>query len=189
MRKFLLALVAVLAIPVFAHAEPTDGSPPAKKGMLGADGAIVLPLGDWSDLAGLGLGATLHYEHPFDQNWSFTGRVGYIHHLSKETGPYSYTTSEIPFMVGAKYHLGAAAPGLYFAGELGLTIFRFDLEYDGPENPFVDEVDHSDSETDLGMTLGAGYSMGNFDLAARLYAPDFDVAGLMATVGYHFTSL
>jgi hypothetical protein len=51
----------------------------------------------------------------------------------------------------------------------------------------------SDSDTNFGMTLGAGYRMGKLDLRGGLYFPDVDNAGdamgIMATVGYDVSSL
>ncbi len=45
----------------------------------------------------------------------------------------------------------------------------------------------SESDTNLGMTLGAGYRKGKLDLRANLFFPDVgelgDALGLMATVG------
>lgn len=183
MRKFLLALAAVLVVPVLAGAEPVTDS--AAQGKLGADGALVLPFGDWGDAAGLGIGATLHYDHPLNENLTLTGRLGYIHHLAKEEGPATFRFSEIPIMVGAKYHL-ANVPGLYLAGEVGLTHMMFG----GEVELLGQKVEIDDSETELGMTLGAGYSMGAWDFAGKLYLPDIgDATGLMAMVGYNFTTL
>lgn len=153
---------------------------------LGIDGGSVLPTGDWGDAAGFGLGALARLEMPLQPKLTLTARLGYMHHLSKESNGADSSTSEVPILGGVRYQLsGDEAAQLYGAAELGFVVSRISIEANGQSM--------SDSDTNLGMTLGGGYRKGKLDLRANLLFPDVghldDVIGLMATVGYDLTAL
>ncbi len=153
---------------------------------IGIDGGSVLPTGDWGDSAGLGLGALARMEMPLAPKLTLSARLGYFHHLSKESDGTESSTSEIPLFTGVRYQFsGTEAAQLYGAAELGFVIARISLENNGQSM--------SDSDTNLGMSLGGGYRKGKLDLRANLFFPDVgelgDALGLMATVGYDLTTL
>jgi hypothetical protein len=158
---------------------------------IGIDGGIAMPTGDWGDAAGFGFGALARLEIPFRPKLTLTARAGYIHHTSKEAeggfgGSADSTTSEIPFFAGARYAFSQQATSeIYGAAELGLVMYRVSLDFDGESM--------SESDTNLGMTLGAGYRTGKLDIRAGLLFPDVgevgDAMALMATVGYDITAL
>ncbi len=157
---------------------------------LGIDGGIALPTGDWGDVAGVGLGALARLEMPLSPKLTLAARLGYLHHTSKEGDQGDTSTSEIPLFSGARYTFSGGeeegAAQIYGAAELGLVISRFSVDVEGGESM-------SDSNTNLGMTLGAGYRTGKLDLRANLLFPDIgelgDVMAVMATVGYDLTTL
>lgn len=157
---------------------------------LGIDGGIALPTGDWGDVAGVGFGALARLEMPLQAKLNLTARAGYLQHTSKEGDQGDTSTSEIPLFGGARYAFsGGEQEGsalIYGAAELGLVISRFSVDIEGGESM-------SDSNTNLGMTLGAGYRTGKLDLRANLLFPDVgelgDVMAVMATVGYDLTTL
>jgi hypothetical protein len=151
-----------------------------EKFTVGADAAVVPPMGDWGDIAGIGFGGLARVEYAFAESLKLTGRVGYIHHLPTESGGLDLSTAEIPFLAGAKYLLGDA----YVAGELGMVNFA--------SESCRDDECSDDSETKLGLTAGAGYRLSGLDLRAQLFVPSLgdlgDIQAFMATVGYDFAS-
>ena len=176
MKKSSLVL-ASLVISNVAFAEKT----------IGIDGGVAVPTGDWGDAVGFGIGALAKFEMPVKDKLVFTARAGYIQHMEKEgDSDASSTTSEIPLFGGIRYVFSQqATSAIYGAAELGFVNYRISID--------VGEESMSDSDTNFGMTLGAGYRMGKLDLRGGLYFPDVDNAGdamgVMATVGYDISSL
>jgi Outer membrane protein beta-barrel domain len=147
---------------------------------IGIDGGIAVPTGDWGDAVGFGIGALARFEMPIKDKLFFAARAGYIQHLEKEDS--NTTVSEIPLFAGVRYMF---TPTIYGVGELGFVNYRFSVDVGGESM--------SDSETNLGMTLGAGYRSGKLDIRGGLFFPDVDKAddamAVMATVGYDISSL
>ena len=159
------------------------------KGMsLGADGAFAIPLATWGDVANLGIGAMLRFEVDITENFTVTGRVGFIFHFEKEQATTSTNTSELPILGGVKYYFLGESDGFYAAAEIGL------INIWGYASGQVEGVliEGSDSELNLGLTIGAGYTFGNIDGRACLIFPDIgeldDAIGILLTVGYDFIS-
>jgi hypothetical protein len=150
-----------------------------------------MPLGDWGDAVGFGIGALARYEHPMSSVLRITGRIGYIHHLSKDLSDNQVgegvtvesSASQVPLFGGLKYMFGSA----YFGGELGLVRLAVTVKASQDNGPSMEQ---DDSEFKLGATLGAGYESGPFDVRGQLLLPSIgdvgDVQGLMATAGYSF---
>lgn len=191
MKKVVIAALALL-IPTAALAQdpPADPNaapaapPPAATGMaasqmIGADLQLALPVGDFSDAAGFGIGALIRYERMVIPKLSLTGRVGYIYNLGKDVGPINIQFSTIPILVGIKYDI---TPELYAGAEAGLFHNMATGEFMG--------VSMSNSETDFGVTLGGGYRLGAIDLRLSLFILDMSEAGdsmeLVGGIGYNF---
>jgi hypothetical protein len=176
MKRMILGGAVVLGA-AFATGAAAQEKP---KFTVGADAAVVPPMGDWGDIAGIGFGGLARLEYAFADAISLTGRIGYIHHLPTETGGLDLSTTEIPVLAGAKYMLGSA----YVAGEVGMVNFGAEA--------CLDDKCSDDSETKLGLTAGAGYRLSGLDLRAQLFVPSLgdlgDIQALMATVGYDFAS-
>jgi hypothetical protein len=84
---------------------------------------------------------------------------------------------------GVKYSVGGGPDGVYVAGELGITI-----GYASADTGFGTA---SDTDSELGMTLGAGFKNGALDLRGALFIPDLgeiDDPGIMGSVGYDFST-
>ena len=169
-----------------------SGSAMAEGMIVGVDGALVLPMGDWADVAGLGFGALGRFEYALDPQLSATGRVGYLVHLEKND---TYKTSELPLLAGLRYGLSEGPDGLYLAGEAGLVNFTFrrpvaSAVFGGAVSS--DGEKKSDSELKFGVTAGAGIRSGNIDGRAGVFVVsvgDFEeTLGIMATVGYNFAN-
>ena len=139
---------------------------------LGADVIGQLPVGDFADVAGFGLGALLRYEHHIARSpLALTARGGYIYHLEESiSGPFGSEVatqySQVPLLAGVKYSLPGAP--IYIGAEAGAVIGLVSSEMTGPG---VDESD-SDSETNFAWSAGAGYELGPVDIRLALYFAD-----------------
>jgi hypothetical protein len=156
---------------------PALATSTAAKGILGVDGALAIPFGNWGDFVGIGIGALFRAEYNLIPNLNLTGRAGLIYHLPKDNGFGDITFYEVPILAGVKY---AFADAFYGAAELGL--FWGKASADGG----------STSETNLGFTIGAGYRMNALDFRAGLHILDLGEAGdttqLVLNVGYNFST-
>lgn len=169
---FLVALTAA-ATPAFAD-EPVPGVAPPHK-TFGIDGAVVLPLGDYANGVTFAAGALARIEVPAG-NGFVTGRAGALFHAVKNNVA---SLTMIPLYAG--YRLPVGPSGLYLAGELGITI-----GYASADTQFGSVTD---SDSELGITLGVGTKMGALDLRGQLFLPDVDdLMGIMGTVGYDFAA-
>ena len=168
-------LFAIFGFTTTAAAQDATGASD-----LSVDGAITLPLGDWADIAGLGLGAGLRYEYTIIPQLNLTGRVLLTYHLEE----HDWSWIDIPILAGAQYFFLASDEGPYVAGELGLTYYYG--EWDGQTGAILDD---DTSDTGLTFTAGGGYHMGDLDFRGHLYVSSVDseeLYGLIATVGYRF---
>ncbi|MFT7581656.1 MAG: hypothetical protein ACI9MR_003334 [Myxococcota bacterium] len=178
MKKLLTAL-AMLTLSVdlstaTAHASGFDDHRGSKM-RLGVDLPILIPIGDFSDVAGLGLGVGLfHFEYKLSGILALTGRTGYLFHLDSN----ERSTWEFPFVAGIKFFIS----DLYLAGEMGLNIVG--LSVDSP----IGTV--SKSDTQFATSLTAGYEIGDIDLRAGLWIPSLGDVGdgveLYFSAGYNF---
>lgn len=157
---------------------------------IGLDGGIAMPTGDWADGVGFGIGALARFEMPLRDKLVLTARAGYIQHLEKEAdndfGDSKSSSSQIPLFGGVRYAFSQRPrSAIYGAAELGFVMYRVSMEVSGESM--------SESDTNLGMTLGAGYRTGKLDIRGGLLFPDVgeagDIMAVMATVGYDLTTL
>jgi len=161
----------------------------AQEMLVGVDGGLVLPLGDWANATGVGFGALGRFEYALDPQLSATGRVGYITHLEKDD---RYKTSELPILAGLRLGLSGEPDGLYVAGEAGLV--NFTLRQPTGSAVFGNQVGGGDkvsnSELKFGATAGAGYRAGNIDGRVGIFIASVsdleETLGVMATIGYNF---
>jgi len=181
MRSFVIGFVFAFVSIGSARAEPKT---------LGIDGGLDMPTGDWSDATGLGIGALARFEMTLQPKLALTARAGVIQHLGKdidsgfgESG--SASATEVPLLGGVRYAFTQSPTSeVYGAAELGLVVYRASIDAGG--------MSQSNSDTNLGMSLGGGYRAGKLDLRGGLLFPDIGHAGnmgLMATVGYQLTAL
>jgi hypothetical protein len=176
---YVLALAA-LATPALAQEPATvaPAQPPPKT--LGVDGAVVVPVGDYATVAKVAAGALLRLEVPVGSGY-ITGRGGLIAHATDDR--YAMATFLLmPIYGGYRQPLGPS--GAYVAGELGLTIGYVS----GSASTPFGNVDGSDTDTDLGLTLCAGFRTGKLDLRGGLFSPNAEDFGLIASAGLDFTA-
>lgn len=176
-KSLLLAGTFVAAAPAAALADGPVGN------IIGADAVVSIPVGDYGDIADATLGALARIEFPVTPMLSITGRLGFLFDIGNPDG---FSTSYIPIYGGVKSTLSGGGTSRLFAfGELGATIARVSIEFDGQSA--------SDSETKLGLTGGVGYQAGKVQARAGLWFPSLgdadDGFGIMANVGYDFVQL
>ncbi|MBT1701863.1 outer membrane beta-barrel protein [Chryseosolibacter indicus] len=143
MKKVLLSIIAVVAI--------TSASFAQGRASLGLE--LNLPMGDFGDVVGLGIGGTVRYEGKINENLNWLGTAGYVSFLEKDDS--GFTASIIPIQGGVKYYFNESFNGFYGGAELGAHIVSA---------KFGDE---SDSETKFGFAPSVGYHLGNIDISAR----------------------
>jgi opacity protein-like surface antigen len=162
MKKTLAAAVLFASLlPAAAFAQ--GGGP-----VVGVDLQAALPVGDFSDVAGIGFGGLLRYEFTVATPVNITGRAGFMYHLEKN----SSTFFTFPLLAGLKVKLGESA---FVAAETGAFINHF-------------EVVGFDAA--LGFTLGVGYRIGSVDLRIGAEMVDAGHASesiaLTGGLGYNF---
>jgi hypothetical protein len=186
MVPFAAATFAV-SLPAWSQTEP--------KMTIGADGALVLPLGDWADFAGLGFGALARFEYNVSEQLAATARAGYIVHLEKDD---RYRTSELPLLGGIRYAFGRLDDGMYLGAEAGLVNFTLTRPVAAATVGLVGSSSagygekSSDTKLKFGGTVGVGYRSDRIDGRAGLFVVSLgdleETMGLLVTVGYSFVS-
>ncbi len=100
MKKLLSILVIIVFAASFSLAQ--------HKNHVSIGANVSLPLGSFSDFAGVGFGGTATFEMAFTPNITGVATAGYLKFggkdLSEPGYTFSYSYSDIPIMVGAKYY-------------------------------------------------------------------------------------
>lgn len=164
-----------------------------KKMGVSVQGALVLPMGDFGDVAEMGFGGTGTFLYNLNKNLSITGTVGYISFSGKDDiGLDDYSFSMIPILAGVRYYFTPDKFKPYVSGQLG--IYSTSVSYTMPSYTIGGvtfgggEVDASDSE--FGFAFGGGFLMPlgtsmNLDVnAAYNIVSDADFLGI--NVGVNF---
>lgn len=151
MKKLLMLALVLVTSMSFAQN--------AKFGLdVGLEAAM--PMGDFGDIAGFGIGGTLKGSYPINEKMSATLRTGYIMFTEgADILPgFSYTISEVPIMAGINYKM---TPEFYGMAEIGMTMLGMESEYKHPLTGTTITSDTGDSYMSYG--IGAGYMMNAFD--------------------------
>jgi hypothetical protein len=107
--KYLLAGIALIGATTMATAQENRFSAGLELG---------LPVGDWSDFVGIGLGVSLGFELPVGDNLGLIAQAGYMSFAGKDVEILGVTFEGksqgiIPIQVGAKYYFSDNQEGLY----------------------------------------------------------------------------
>lgn len=129
---------------------------------------LSVPVGDLSDVAGLGFGAEVIVNYPVMDKLVATGAIGYLYHLEKN----DWTYTAIPIMVGAKYYF---MPGVFAGAELGLHRWGWEWETGG--------FSGSSSSNELTITPQIGYELGKFAVTGQ-YVISGDLSYVAARVSF-----
>jgi hypothetical protein len=188
----------LLAVPLAAHADRTTRAPSRSNVLsseepqilFGTDVDFALPIGNYSDVNGVGGGVLLTAEYPLrnivDQ-LSLTARIGFEFHSDKDLGAgVSEHIHSIPVLLGAKYYLMPDRQGLFGAAEMGL----FDLM----ENADAGAAGSlSQNEMKFGMGVGVGYTYEKWSARVNVHSHDVgnfgDAVMISAGIGYQFAGL
>jgi len=177
-----LALLTSIAGSGQAEAQPAAPEPSAVgKVSVGVGGFVGIPLGDYGKAIDFGAGALVDVSYGLQQQTDLTARAGFIY---LQTDSDSVSLSQIPIWFGARRYVGARSGGLFLQGELGFNR----MEASVAAGDFG--VSGSDSDTNLGVNLGAGIAKGKISAMAGLFVTDLDHASdsmlLGGTVGTSF---
>lgn len=162
MKKTLAAAVLIASLlPATAFAQ---GAGP----VVGVDLQAALPVGDFSNGAGLGFGGLLRYEFTVVNAANITARAGFMYHLEKN----SSTFFTFPLLAGLKIKLGESA---FVAAETGA---------------FINHAEIGGFDAALGFTLGVGYRIKSVELRVGAEMLDAghatDSIALTGGLGYNF---
>jgi hypothetical protein len=157
MKKLFVVLVAIALVASFASAQAIWGQ---GKMSAGPGVELALPMGTFSDNAGIGIGGFGTFQYGVTKEILLTGTIGYTSFAAKNSGwP---TASELQFLVGGKYNLsGQANPGLYGMLQIGI------VSYSVSSVTIMGYTVGGGSESDLAFAPGIGYQIGNIDAAVK----------------------
>jgi len=156
---------------VYAEAMPTQ--------RMDLQASVAVPVGDAADYVDPGFGALFMYSRLMNPQLAVTGRTGVLFQTGGEVD-----ILHIPALAGVEYALAPrAAAHAYLAAELGLVYLH------GSVDTGFGRV--SDSEIEVGASLGAGYRFGGLDVRGQMYIPSMDEVDdtlhLMVTAGWTFS--
>ncbi len=178
MFKRMLLITALLSFIVALPAAALDFDQKQWYGQ----GIVALPMGNFGDIANLGFGAGVGMLVPHTPELSFRGEVSYIYFTTEDFGDVDVSASLIPITALAQYNMKDSE--LYLLGGLGIALAKASIDY-GTEFPGFDGSD-SDTSTEFGLTLGAGYHVkpgmtleGRFNVIS-------DANSLSVNLGYFF---
>jgi len=189
MKKLTMTAVAVLfCVSGAVRAESsrrttTISSASHEKFWVGVDGDFALPIGNYSNVNGVGGTLLVVGEYPLMPELSATARIGFQYHTNTNVGGADAHIHSIPVLLGAKYYVMSHGDrqGLFGAFELGM----FDLMTD------VSSPAGSASQNDLkfGTGVGIGYAMKEWNARVSLHSHDVGHFGdsLMVSAGVGYT--
>lgn len=156
--------------------------------VLGVDAVGNVPVGDFANATGMGLGAMLRYEGKLQDSLAVTGRVGYVYGLEKEMdlgiAKVSYGMDFIPLLVGVVYRTTGTPDGFFVSGEVGANFLSAHVSGGTTD---------SDYKTKIGANLGVGLRADALSFRGGLNILDLGNAdtsmGLMVSVGWDFKRL
>ena len=176
MKKTLLNIALVLGFMGTANYSQ------AQDGRLSIGAELGLPMGDFGDVSGIGIGGTVRFEAPVGDNLGVTGTAGYISFSGKDftvgtitfTGESSYL---IPVQAGLKYYFTEQQNGLY--GHIMLGVHMYKTE-EVTVNPSTLEVtSKSKMKAALSYAPEIGYHMESLDFGLR-----YQLYSISATDGF-----
>lgn len=166
---------------------------------------LALPLGDFSNGAGVGFGASIGYEHKIGDNIGVGGELGYLMFTTKSDDlfdDYSSSISMIPILGNFKYYFSENTNGAYGKAAIGMSMYKFSYSYSYETfvidnstfpptlTPVTEKVDDSISKTYLTYGFGGGYLVNEkLDISAEYRIVSGDggsLAYLNLGFGYNF---
>ncbi|KAA3599315.1 MAG: hypothetical protein DWQ06_10400 [Calditrichaeota bacterium] len=170
-----LTLLA-LALPLVATLSINEANAEG----LGVHGTLGLPMGDFSDFAGLGFGGGVSWTRELNENMTYAAKVSYLTFGGKDVdafgGSTEYSYSMIPVVAKTNYYFGGSE-SMRFYGSLSAGYYFVS----------VDVGSASSSSGEIGFAPGVGMEMGNLDFNAEYHLIDgSNLTYLGINVGYNF---
>lgn len=166
-----------------AATEGTAEATATKKMKVGAEGAVLVPFGDWSDASSIGIGVMGRFDYMVMPKLSVGAHPGYIYGLSKDQGAdISTSTSEFLIDAEVRYYI---TPEISAFADTGINLLSSKIS--------MGDQSDSQSNTRIPLILGAGYTMPKgLTFSAELVIPNLlltedgenTLMGVMANVGY-----
>lgn len=161
----------------------------AQKGdiTIGAGIDVGLPIGDFGEGYGVGIGATAKGMYGLSDAGQATLTLGFIRFGLKDTPDgMSGSAGLIPVLAGYRHRFD----DLYAEGQIGLTVVRSSVTVKGLEGiPGLGSIGGSSSKTNFGYAFGGGYLFNNWDLGLRFQGVSGEGGSLnfvALRVGYNF---
>lgn len=151
-------------------------APSFSQGRFSIGPEVAMPVGDWSDVVGLGIGGTVRYEGAINDNLNWMATAGYLSFGDKEDLGVKF--SMIPINAGVKYYFDESFSGFYAGAELGFNVVKAKYEDTGFGS-------FSASETKFGFAPMVGYHISVIDIGAK-YALVSDANYFGVRVAYVF---
>lgn len=145
MKKYYLPLVVLLL---------ASTSLLGQKQGISVGGNLYFPVGDWSEVANVGYGGSVTYEHPLGRNIAGVLYSGYTYFGGDEEG---LNWTMIPVVAGAKFYF-TPKQDWYMAGLLGVSFITAESEFLGEE--------FSASSTEFAGNVNFGYEIKTSDKGA-----------------------
>ncbi len=143
---------------------------------IGVHGSLALPMGNFSDVAGLGFGGGVSYERELRENMTYLAKVSYLTFGEEEVGAAKYSYTMIPMMGQTNYYFGDNED-MRFYGSFAAGYYLIS----------VDVGSASSSANKVGFALGGGMKMKSLDFSAAYNLVDgSNFSFLGVNVGYNF---
>jgi opacity protein-like surface antigen len=186
MFKRMLLITALLSVIVALPAAALDFDQKQWYGQ----GIVALPMGNFGDIANFGFGAGVGMLVPHTPELSFRGEISYIYFTTEDVEGFDgaedidVSASMIPITALAQYNMKDSE--MYLLGGLGIAIAKASVDYPESVDTFGFDASYSDTSTEFGLTLGAGYHVkpgmtleGRFNVIS-------DANSLSVNLGYFF---
>jgi hypothetical protein len=152
---------------------------------LGLDTEVGVPLGNYSDVNGVGGGVSLNGEMALLEQVAGTLRIGFQAHLNRTLGGFDSHVNAIPMLLGTKYYVGSDHQGMFGAFELGM----FDLMSSDSQGT----VTHTANNLRFGMGAGIGIQQSQWNARVSVHTQDVGNFGnamiITGGIGYQFAGI
>ena len=138
MKNFYLILIVALTLSTSLFAQ---------KPGISIGGNVYFPVGDWAELANIGYGGSVTYEHPLGRNIAGVIYSGYTY-FGGDTEGFNWTM--VPLIAGAKFYF-TPKQDWYMAGLLGVSFLTL-------KTTFL-EVENTESSTEFQGNVNFGYEV------------------------------
>jgi hypothetical protein len=173
-RVSVILFLTIILLPVSVLAQ---GEPGFMKHSLGVTGELSVPVGDFSEWAGIGYGGMVKYQYGVDGKTAATFSAGYLVWSKKDLGAAgTIQPKAFEIMGGGKFYF---APDFFGSIEGGLYF----LSYDRTGTTFIVEA----TATRFMMPVGVGWQKNGFEIGARYYIFNIEANNFSFTLGYNWT--